>query len=149
MKEYPIAKLRSVVLLGHGGSGKTSLGEALLFHSGAIKRLGRVQEGNTVSDYDPEEVRRQISVNTSLLPVEWREHKANVLDTPGYADFVGEVKGAVRVADGAVIILDAAAGVEVGTELVWQYADEQSLPRLVFINKMDRENANFSGTIEQ
>lgn len=148
MKDYSIERLRNVVFLGHGGSGKTSLTEALIFHTAAIKRLGRVQDGNTVSDYDPEEIRRQISVNTSLLPCEWREHKVNVLDTPGYADFVGEVKGAVRVADAAVIVVDAAAGVEVGTELVWQYADEMKLPRLVFINKMDRENANYENTSE-
>ena len=119
MKNYKSEQLRNVVLLSHGGAGKTSLAEAMLYDSGAISRLGRVEEGTTVSDYDAEEIRRKISVNTSLVPYEWLEHKVNVLDTPGYADFVGEVKGAVRAADGAVIILDAVSGVEVGTELVW------------------------------
>jgi len=119
VKNYKSEQLRNVVLLSHGGAGKTSLAEAMLYDSGAISRLGRVEEGTTVSDYDAEEIRRKISVNTSLVPYEWLEHKVNVLDTPGYADFVGEVKGAVRAADGAVILLDAVSGVEVGTELVW------------------------------
>ncbi len=148
MKEYSVERLRNVVFLSHVGAGKSSLAEALLFASGAIKRLGKVDEGTTVSDYDPEETRRHISVNTSLLPCEWREHKINILDTPGYADFMGEVKGAVRVADGAVVVIDATSGVEVGTELVWKYADEQRLPRLIFINKMDRENADFKRTLQ-
>jgi len=143
MKEYQTAQLRNIALLSHGSAGKTSLAEALLLNTGAINRLGNVNEGTTVSDYDEEEIRRHISLSTSVIPCEWDGYKVNVLDTPGYLDFVGEVKGAVRVADGALILLDAAAGVEVGTDLVWGYADEQNLPRLVFINKMDRENANF------
>jgi len=121
----------------------------MLYNTGATKRLGKVDEGTTVSDYDPEEIRRHISVNTSLIPCEWRDHKINVLDTPGYADFVGEMKGATRVADGCIIVVDATSGVEVGTELVWKYADERDLPRLVFINKMDRDNANFGRTLGQ
>jgi elongation factor G len=149
MEDYKTDQLRNVVLLSHGSAGKTSLTEAMLYDTGAISRMGRVEDGTTVSDYDEEEKRRQISVNTSLVPCEWQEHKINVLDTPGYADFVGEVKGAVRVTDGALVLVDAAAGVEVGTELVWSYADEQSLPRLVFINKMDRENANFQRVLDQ
>lgn len=149
MKEYSVDRVRNVVLLSHGGAGKTSLAEAMLYNTGAIKRLGKVDEGTTASDYDPEEIRRHISVNTSLIPCEWRDHKVNVLDTPGYADFVGEMKGATRVADGCVIVVDAASGVEVGTELVWQYADEGDLPHLVFVNKMDRDNANFSRTLSQ
>lgn len=149
MKEYSIDRIRNVALLSHGGAGKTSLAEAMLYNTGAIKRLGKVDEGTTVSDYDPEEIRRHISVNTSLIPCEWREHKINVLDTPGYADFVGEMKGATRVADGCVIVVDATSGVEVGTELVWKYADERDLPRLVFVNKMDRDNANFGRTLNQ
>jgi len=149
VKEYSIDRIRNVALLSHGGAGKTSLAEAMLYNTGAIKRLGKVDEGTTVSDYDPEEIRRHISVNTSLIPCEWREHKINVLDTPGYADFVGEMKGATRVADGCVIVVDATSGVEVGTELVWKYADERDLPRLVFVNKMDRDNANFGRTLNQ
>ena len=148
MKEYQTEQLRNIALLSHGSAGKTSLAEAMLFNSGAINRLGRVDEGTTVSDYDEEEVRRHISLSTSIIPCEWNGHKINVLDTPGYLDFVGEVKGAVRVADGALILLDAASGVEVGTDLVWGYADEQNLPRLVFINKMDRENASFQRCLD-
>ncbi len=149
VKEYSLDRIRNVVLLSHGGAGKTSLAEAMLYNTGAIKRLGKVDEGTTISDYDPEEIRRHISVNTSLIPCEWRDHKINLLDTPGYADFVGEMKGATRVADGCIIVVDATSGVEVGTELVWKYADERDLPRLVFINKMDRDNANFGRTLDQ
>ncbi len=148
MKEYKTEQLRNIALLSHGSAGKTSLAEAMLFNTGAINRLGRVDEGTTVSDYDEEEVRRHISLSTSIVPCEWKGHKINVLDTPGYLDFVGEVKGAVRVADGALILLDAASGVEVGTDLVWGYADEQNLARLVFINKMDRDNASFKRCLD-
>ncbi|MGQ9493370.1 MAG: elongation factor G [Anaerolineae bacterium] len=149
MKSYKVEELRNVSLIAHSGAGKTSLTEAMLYNAGVVTRLGRVDEGNTVSDYDPEEIRRKISVNTSVTPWEWEGHKVNLLDTPGYADFVGEVKGAIRVSDAVVVTLCAASGVEVGTELVWQYADELKLPRLAFINKMDRENANFQRTLEQ
>ncbi|MFQ5944648.1 MAG: elongation factor G [Anaerolineae bacterium] len=149
MKPYPADRLRNVVLLSHGGAGKTTLSEALLFKSGAIDRMGSVAEGNTVSDHDDEEIRRQISVSTSVIPCEWEGHKINLLDTPGYADFVGEVRGATRVADSAVVVVDAVAGVEVGTELVWGYAKERDLPGLVWINKLDRENANFEAALEQ
>jgi elongation factor G len=146
---YKTEQLRNVALIAHGSAGKTSLAEAMIFDTGATSRLGKVEDGTTVSDYDAEEIRRKISLNTSIVPCEWNSHKINVLDTPGYIDFVGEVKGAVRVADGAVVVLDAVSGVEVGTELVWSFADEQNLPRLVFINKMDRESADFTRTLEQ
>jgi elongation factor G len=149
VKEYKVEQLRNVLLMSHGGAGKTSLAEAMLYDSGGVTRLGSVDEGTTASDYDPEEVRRKISVNTSVIPCEWRQRKINVLDTPGYADFVGEVKGAVRAADCAIVLVDAVAGVEVGTELVWGYADEVDLPRMLFVNKMDRENANFSQALSQ
>jgi elongation factor G len=149
VKKYKSGQLRNVVLLSHSGAGKTSFAEAMLYNSGAVSRLGRVEEGTTVSDYDPEEIRRKISVNTSLVPYEWREYKVNVLDSPGYADFVGEVKGAIRAADGAIVLLDAVSGVEVGTELVWRYADEVDLPRMLFINKMDRDNADFRRAVNQ
>ena len=145
---YSTDRLRNVVLLGHGSSGKTSLAEALLFNTGAINRMGQVEEGTTVSDFDEEEVRRRISLNLSLIPCEWVDHKINVLDTPGYLDFVGEVISAVRVAEAGIVMVDAVAGVEVGTELVWQHADNRGLPRIVFINKMDRDNASFENTIE-
>jgi elongation factor G len=149
VKEYKAEQLRNIVLLSHGGAGKTSLAEAMLYDSGGVSRLGRVDEGTTASDYDQEEIRRKISVNTSVIPCEWGGHKVNVLDTPGYADFVGEVKGALRAADSALVILDAVSGVEVGTELVWEYADEVGLPRMLFVNKMDRENADFGRAVGQ
>lgn len=149
MRSHKVEELRNIGLISHSGAGKTSLAEAMLFNTGAISRLGKVEEGNTVSDYDPEEVRRGMSVNTAVVPWEWKDHKVNVLDTPGYMDFVGEVKGAVRVSDGAVVVVCAASGVEVGTELAWQYADELELPRMAFVNKMDRENANFLSALEQ
>ena len=149
MKSYKVEELRNLCLIAHSGAGKTSLTEAMLYNTGAISRLGRVDDGNTVSDYDPEEIRRRISVNTAMIPWEWEGHKVNMLDAPGYADFVGEVKGAIRVSDAVVVVVCAVSGVEVGTELVWQYADELKLPRLAFINKMDRENASFQRTLEQ
>ncbi|MBI2906062.1 MAG: elongation factor G [Chloroflexi bacterium] len=149
MKSYRTEQIRNITLLSHGGAGKTSLSEAMLFDSGAINRLGKVEEGNTTSDYDPDEAKRQISINMSLLPCEWKDSKINVIDTPGYADFVGEVKAAIRVADGAVIVICAASGVEVGTAQVWQFTSEPLLPRLIFVNRMDRENADFYSTLEQ
>ncbi|MBI2864865.1 MAG: elongation factor G [Chloroflexi bacterium] len=148
MKNYRTDQLRNVGLFGHGGAGKTSLAEAMLFDAGAITRLGKVDEGNTTSDFDPDEVRRRISINLSVVPVEWNGFKLNVLDTPGYADFVGEVKEAVRVADGALFLVDAVAGVEIGTGLTWGYADEQQLPRLVLVNKIERENADFYRAVD-
>ncbi len=148
MKDYPTTALRNVALLGHGSSGKTSLGEAMLFSSGAISRQGRVEDGTTVSDFDEEEIRRHISLTTALLPIEWQNHKINVLDTPGFTDFAGEVKGAVRVVEAAVILVDSVAGVEVGTELSWAYCNERNLPRFVLIGKMDRENANFTRAVD-
>ena len=148
MKEYTTEQLRNIVLLGHGSSGKTSLAEAMLFSSGAINRMGRVEDGTTVSDFDEEEIRRRISLSLALVPVEWSDHKLNLLDTPGYTDFIGEVISAVRVADLALVLVDAVGGVEVGTELVWSYADQQGLPRMVLINKMNRENANFERTLQ-
>ena len=149
MKEYQTDQLRNVVVLGHSGAGKTSLSEAALFATGAITRLGKVDDGNTTSDYDPDEVKRQISISLSLIPCEWNEVKINLIDTPGYADFQGQVKEGVRAADGALIIVDAVAGIEVGTDLAWGYADEESLPRMVLINRMDRENADFTAAVEQ
>jgi len=148
MKEYTTEQIRNVVLLGHGSSGKTSLAEAMLFHSGATNRMGRVDDGSTVTDFDEEEIRRKISLSLSLAPCEWKKFKINVLDTPGYTDFVGEAISAIHVADVGLMVVDAVSGVEVGTELVWARADARELPRMVLINKMDRENANFGRTLE-
>ena len=149
MADSKVDALRNVVLVGHSSAGKTSLAEAMLFDAGVTTRLGKIEDGNTVSDFDAEEIRRRISVSISVLPVPWENHTINVLDTPGYVDFVGEVKGAMRVADGAIFVVDAVSGPEVGTELAWGYADERALPRLIFINKMDRDNASFQRTLEQ
>jgi elongation factor G len=148
MKEYTTDQIRNIVLLGHGSAGKTSLAEAMLFQTGATNRLGKVEEGTTVADFDEEEIRRHISLSLSLLPCEWKNHKINVLDTPGYTDFAGEVVSAVHVADAGLVLVDAVAGVEVGTELVWARADARELPRMVLINKMDRDNASFERTLD-
>jgi elongation factor G len=146
---YKSENLRNVVLLGHGGSGKTSLADAMLFDSGAVNRLGRVDDGTSVSDWDDEERRRKMSISAALIFCEWREHKLNVMDTPGYIDFVGEVIGSVRAADGAVVVLDSVSGVEVGTEQVWHYVNKHKLPRLAFVNKMERENVDYDGVVAQ
>ncbi|NLC38814.1 MAG: elongation factor G, partial [Clostridia bacterium] len=149
MKVYETEKIRNIGIVAHGGAGKTSLTEALLFNTGATSRLGKVDDGNTVSDYHPEEIKRKVTINTSLVPVEWKDHKINILDTPGYSDFIGDVKSALRVVDGLVVAVCAVSGVEVQTEIVWDFAVEKSLPRLLFINKMDRENANFYRVLDQ
>jgi len=149
MQQYGLENIHNLVLLSHSGAGKTSLSEAILFSAGAITRLGKVDDGTTTSDYDPAEVKRKISINLSMLPCEWKGTKINLIDTPGYSDFVGEVKAAIRVCEGAIIVICAASGVEVGSEQVWGYCEEASLPRLIFINKMDRENADFYRTLKQ
>ncbi len=149
MKKYTSDNIRNVALISHGGAGKTSLTEALLFTSGAVNRLGKVEAGNTTTDYDPDEIKKQVTINVGLAPLEWNGIKINMLDTPGYFDFIGDVLGALRVADSVVTVVCAVSGVEVGTEKVWGYADDFNLPRFVVINKLDRENANFEGTLEQ
>ena len=148
MKEYSTQNIRNIALASHSGSGKTMLGEALLFYSGALTRLGDINAGTTVSDFQDEEKRRGISISTSVLPVEYKNFKINLLDTPGYTDFVGEVISSMRVVDGVIIPIDAVAGAEVGTEIAWDYADEFNLPRFVVINMMDRDNANFEKALD-
>lgn len=149
MKVYETERLRNLAIIGHGGAGKTSLVEAMLFNAGHATRLGRVDEGNATTDYLPEEIKRKISVSTTTAPCEWKEHKINILDTPGYADFFSEVKSALRVVDSVLTVVEAVAGVEVQTEIGWQEADRVNLPRMIFINKMDRENANFDRVLRQ
>ena len=149
MKNYSIDKLRNVALVSHSGAGKTSLAEAMLFVSKGINRLGRVDDGTSTLDYDPEEVKRQISINLSMAPIEWKDHKINILDTPGYFDFVGDVTAALRVADTALIVVCASAGVEVGTEKAWDMTEQNNIPRMIYINKIERENANFDRVVEQ
>jgi elongation factor G len=145
---FPTPKIRNVALVGHGGAGKTTVTEALLFHAGAITRMGRVEDGNTVSDFDPEEQKRSISVSLSVAPFEVEGHKINVIDTPGYADFVGDVAAALRAADLAVFVVSAVEGVEVQTETAWRLAEDEGIPRAVFVNKLDRERASFSRTLD-
>ncbi|HEX78662.1 MAG TPA: elongation factor G [Dehalococcoidia bacterium] len=149
MKQFQPESIRNIVLLSHGGAGKTSLSEAILFVAGAISRLGKVDAGGTTSDYDPDEVKRKISINLTTLPCQWQDTKINLIDTPGYSDFTGEVRAAIRVCEGTVMVVSAAAGVEVGTEQAWEYTEEAGLARMFFVNKMDRENANFYRTVEQ
>ncbi len=148
MKKYPTDKIRNVGLFSHGGAGKTSLVEAVLYDAGITNRLGRVDDGTSTSDYDPAEIKRKISINSTIIPLEWNEHKINFIDTPGYADFVADVKSAIRVVDSALILLCAVAGVEVQTEIVWEYALEANLPCIFVVNKMDRENADFNRVYE-
>ena len=143
MKEYRTDAIRNVALISHSSAGKTMLTEAFLHVTGATTRLGRIEDGTTVSDFEDEEIRRGISLSTSVIPVEYKEVKINFLDTPGYLDFIGEVISALRVADSALVLVDSVSGVEVGTEITWQQCDKFKLPRFVVINKMDRENANY------
>ena len=149
MKTYDAKDIRNVLLVGHGGSGKTTLLEAMLFASGAITRMGTVEDGNTVSDHDADEQRRQISVSLSVAPIEWNDVKINVLDAPGTADFVGDVRSAVRAADAVIVVVSAVDGVEVQTEYAWELAVQEDLPRAIFVNKLDRERADFQATLDQ
>ncbi len=149
MKSFPPAKIRNVALVGHGGAGKTSLAEALLFCSGAISRMGRVEDGTTTTDFDPEEVRRHLSLSLTLAPFEHDGCKINLLDTPGYADFVGDMRTALEVADLAVVVVSAVDGVEVQTETAWRIASGLGVPRMFFVNKLDRERASFERVLDQ
>jgi elongation factor G len=143
MNEYTTEFIRNIALVSHGSGGKTMLAEAFLHFTGATTRLGKIDDGTTISDYEDEEIRRKLSLYTSVLPVEYKDHKINMLDTPGYTDFIGEVISALRVADGAMVLVDAVAGLEVGTEIAWSYCDTFKLPRFLVVNKIDRDNANF------
>ncbi|MCK5763394.1 MAG: GTP-binding protein, partial [Clostridiales bacterium] len=149
MNTYKFDKIRNVALLGHGSSGKTTLVESILYVLGQIKRMGNVTDGNTVSDFDKEEISRGFSLGTSVIPVEWNGSKYNLLDNPGYFDFVGDVFGALRVAGGAVVLVDASSGIEVGTEKAWTYCEKRNMPRIIFVNKMDKENVNYVKIIRE
>lgn len=148
MKEYQTGEIRNVTLLGHASSGKTSLAEAMLFTAGRSTRLGRVEDGTTTSDYHQDEISRKFSISSSLLNCEWQKNKINILDAPGYLDFIGESKALVRVADLALITVNAQSGIEVGTELVFQYSDEENLPVGFVINMLDKEHVNFNKVLE-
>lgn len=149
MKSYPTEKIRNVGLFGHQGAGKTSLAEAILFASGAIDRLGKVEEGHTTTDFDPDEIKRQMTVFSALAPVEWSDYKINVVDTPGFFDFVAESLGALRAVECAVLVAAANSGMEVGLEKIWDLCEAKSMPRLMFVNKMDKENANFQHVLDE
>jgi elongation factor G len=148
MKAYTGDKIRNVAIVGHGGAGTTSVTEALLYRAGAITRMCKVEDGATTTDFEPEEIKRKASVSATLAPVEWRDSKINFLDTPGFADFVAEVKGAFRGVDSALIVVNATSGVQVGTEQCWKLAEDAHLPRIILVNKMDRENADFDSILD-
>jgi elongation factor G len=148
MKVYDAPNIRNLAVVGHGGCGKTSIVSALLFDMGAVNRLGRVDDGTTVTDFDPDEIERRISLQTALAWGEWRKVKINLLDAPGYANFLTEARAALRVADAAIVVVDAVAGVEVQTEKVWSYAAEYGIPRIVVVNRMDRERASFERALQ-
>ena len=148
MTKTETGNLRNIVLLSHSGAGKTSLSEAMLHETGAINRLGKTDDGTTTSDYEPEEQKRATSIQTSILPCTWNNHKINLIDTPGYADYRGEVISSIKVAESALIIIDASSGVEVGTRQMWKMVEDQSLPKMIFVNKMDRENVTFQAAMD-
>ena len=145
---YSPTNIRNICLLGHGGNGKTTLAESLLFVTGAIDRMGKTTDGNTTCDYDPEEVKRQISISLAVAPVEYKGCKINVLDAPGNFDFAGEVAQALCAADAAILVCSAKDGVSVGLEKAWNYCEERKLPRLIYISKTDEDNADYSATVE-
>lgn len=149
MKSYATDQLRNVALVSHGGAGKTSLAEAMLFNSKGTSRLGKVDDGTAILDYDPEEVKRKITINTAAAPVEWKNHKINVLDTPGYFDFAGDVIASLRVVESALLVVCASSGLEVGTEKAWNFAEDSKLPRMIFVNKLERENADFAKVVNE
>lgn len=147
LNRFAVEKVRNLALIAHGGAGKTSLAEAMLYTAGVTDRLGRVDDGNSTMDHDPEEIRRKVSISLSVAPLEWNGHKLNLLDTPGYFDFVAEVKASLRVVETAVLLVDAVAGVEVGSELTYRHAVNARVARVIVVNKMDRENANFGKAV--
>jgi elongation factor G len=147
LKDLKTDQLRNVAIVAHAGAGKTMLAEAMLFNMGVINRMGTVDQGSTVSDYSDDEIERQISISSSLLHGEWNNHKLNVIDTPGYSDFFGEVVGSMHAVDSAIIVVSASGGVEVGTEMAWQVADRRNLPRFIAVNKLDKENLDFDALL--
>ena len=149
MKEYHTKNIRNIGLIGHGGEGKTTLVEAMLFLTGAIDRMGKVEDGSTTMDFDSEEVKRQISISAAVAPVEYNGYKINLIDAPGYFDFVGEVVQTLKLADGAIILLSAVSGIAVGTEKAYDYCVQYNLPRMFFVNNIDREHADYTKVVGQ
>ena len=149
MKVYTTDKIRNIALLGHGGSGKTSLVEAMANLSGLTTRLGTIDDGNTISDYDKEEQKRKFSISTSLIPIEWEDTKLNIMDTPGFFDFVGEVEEAATAAASAIIVVNGKAGVETGTKKAWDLCDKYNIPRMIYVSNMDIDNSSFKNVLEE
>jgi translation elongation factor 2 (EF-2/EF-G) len=149
MKQYPATAIRNVAVAGHNGVGKTTLVSALLHEAGAVNRFGRVDDGSAPTDFDPEEIERKISIGLAVAALEWKKHKVNLIDTPGYGIFSSEMICAMRAADAALVVVDAVAGVEVQTEKAWQVADDFGLPRMIVVNRMDRENADGGRVMDQ
>ena len=147
MKNYKTSNIRNLALVGHSGAGKTSLTEALLFKTGVIDKKGRIENGNTTSDYEKQEKKRNISLQTSIIPIEYNDFKLNFIDSPGFFDFEGEVLQALRAAESALFVIDGEKGIEVGTEKYWKYTQKINLPSIIFINKLDKENANFNKVV--
>ena len=148
MNIYTTDKIRNVALIGHGGSGKTSLAEAMAYLSGITSRMGKVDDGNTVSDFDKEEIKRKISINTSVIPIEWEGYKINILDTPGFFDFAGEVEEAISAAGAVIIVVNGKSGVEVGTQKAWELCEKYKLPRMIYVSNMDVDQASFRQVVE-
>src|SRR5438046_5191023 len=148
MKVYDAAGIRNVALVGHGGAGKTQLASALLFDAGAVNRFGKVDEGTTVTDYDEEEIARKHTLAAAVAPLEWNRLKINLIDTPGMGNFLSDARSALRVAEAALVVIDAVSGVQVSTEKVWGYAEEFQLPRLIVVNRLDRERASLERTLD-
>ena len=149
MKEYETEAIRNIAFVGHGGSGKTTLSEIMLYTTGETTRIGKIEEGNTISDYTPNEIEKQISITTGIMHLEWNNCKINILDTPGYSDFTGEVRSALKVCETAVILIKSAEGVEVGTEVASDIIKHNNLPKSVIINKVDNEHSTFGETLAQ
>ena len=149
MDVYRTDRIRNVVLLGHGGAGKTSLVEAMAYLSGITSRLGKVADGNTISDFDKEEIKRKFSISTTTVPIQWQKCKINVLDAPGYFDFVGEVEEAVSAADAAIIVVSGKSGVQVGTQKAWEMCEKYKLPRIIFVTEMDVDDVSYRNVVEQ
>ncbi|NMA01572.1 MAG: elongation factor G [Clostridia bacterium] len=149
MKKYTTDKIKNVGIVAHGGAGKTSLTEAILYNAGLTTRIGKVDDGSTVTDYLPEEIKRQVTINLTPAPYEWKGYKVNMIDTPGYSDFIGEVKGTLRAVDNALMVVCGVSGVEVQTEVIWDFLSEKNMPRIFFVNKLDRENSNFAKVVDE
>src|SRR3970040_271379 len=143
-----IGKIRNVGVVGHGGVGKTSVGEALPFSAGGLTRRGKVDDGSTTTDFDPDEIKRKISINTAIAWCDWKGHRINLVDTPGYGDFIADARAGLRVVEAAIVVVDGVAGVQVQTEKVWKFANEYNLPRAVVVHRMDRERADFWRNLE-